>query len=83
MNLAEALVSKGQKNAVVVRKHAYGRSTSASKNLINLGDHLLIMMETRRCRNCTARKVEKRTKTMCTGCDIPLYRLFLIICNNL
>ena len=73
VNLAEALISKGRENASVIRKRSYGRSNLSSKNLLNVGDHLPVMIPTRRrCKSCSQKKVEMRTKTMCSACNIPL-----------
>jgi hypothetical protein len=69
VNLAEGLIATGRENASVVRKRSYGRSTLSSKNLINVGDHLPIVTQTRkRCRLCAQRKLEKRTKIVCSAC---------------
>lgn len=73
VNLAEGLISTGRQNAAVVRKRCSGRPSNSSRNLVNVGDHLPYQANTRRrCHSCTSRKVEKRTKTMCSGCNIPL-----------
>lgn len=73
VNLAEQLIASGRQNASVVRKRSYGRSSLSSRNLTNVGDHLPVETGTRkRCRSCSIKKTEKRTKLVCSSCNIPL-----------
>lgn len=73
VNLAESLIATGRKSAALVRKRSYSRSSRASRNFINVGDHLPVVTNTRRrCRYCAQKHQEKRTKIMCSSCDVPL-----------
>lgn len=73
VELSENLVALGRQNAKFVRKRSYGRSSNASRTLLNVGDHLPLTSKTRkRCRRCSERKIEKRTTTICSACAIPL-----------
>lgn len=70
--LAELLISYGREHANVVRKRQYGRP-SLHAELKNVGDHLPVEgTSRRRCQNCTKKKKETRTKTLCVACDVPL-----------
>ncbi|XP_050297246.1 piggyBac transposable element-derived protein 4-like [Anthonomus grandis grandis] len=73
VNLAESLINLGRENAGMVRKRCTSRPSSSSRNMVNVGDHLPIQGTTRRrCHSCSSKKIEKRTKTMCSGCKVPL-----------
>lgn len=70
--LAESLIAYGRQHAKVVRRRQYGRP-SLNSRLMNIGDHLPVEGPSRRrCHRCTKRKQEKRTKTICAACNVPL-----------
>lgn len=75
VNLAEQLVLTGRQTAKVTRKIG-GKSGPRSKKaklLLNIGDHLPVPGSgRRRCTKCALEKKDKRTKFVCSSCDIPL-----------
>lgn len=71
--LAEEMIAVGKANAKVKRKRTPSRPTSASKLMMNVGDHLPVEGDTRRrCVRCSKQKKETRTKTLCTMCKVAL-----------
>lgn len=71
--LAEEMIAVGKANAKVKRKRTPSRPTSASKLMMNVGDHLPVEGDTRRrCVRCSKKKKETRTKTLCTMCKVAL-----------
>ncbi|KAF2356214.1 PiggyBac transposable element-derived protein [Trinorchestia longiramus] len=71
--LAEKLIACGDKMSAIKKKSA-GRRSSALSSLVNISDHLPFEGDTRRCCFHCAREhqKDKRTKTLCTACQIPL-----------
>lgn len=71
--LAEALIDDGRKTASVMRGPQTGRKSRKRKSNEHISLHLPIEGETRRrCASCTQQKLQKRTKTLCKECQIPL-----------
>jgi hypothetical protein len=71
--LAEKMMAIGKQNSHVKRKRSRGRPSKVAKLMLNIGDHLPIEGTTRRrCSRCATNKIEKRTKTICTMCQVPL-----------
>lgn len=64
-----AQTGKGRK-----RNHPDGRPTIENfVRLTNVGDHLPVKGSTyRRCANCSTKKQQKRTNTLCSKCDVGL-----------
>jgi hypothetical protein len=55
------------------RKMMQRQTIEAAKVVIDVGDHLPIEGNTRRrCSRCALNKMEKRTKTICCMCNVPL-----------
>lgn len=70
--LAESMIAHGKENATVKRKKT-GRPSSATKLMLNVGDHLPLEGPTRRrCVRCSKQNKETRTKTVCAMCKIAL-----------
>ncbi|XP_046394787.1 piggyBac transposable element-derived protein 4-like [Ischnura elegans] len=73
--LAEKMMAMGKEQSKVKRKRCRGRPSKIAKLMLNVGDHLPVEGNTRRrCMRCAQNKVEKRTKTLCTMCQVPLCR---------
>lgn len=71
--LAEAILSEGRKTSKMKRKRSYGRPSNTSKELANVGDHLPIEgLVRRRCVRCSQQKRDRRTRTTCAQCSVPL-----------
>ena len=72
--LAESLIAEGQETAVVRRSLSHGGYHSKKKKIYGQSaTHLPIEGPTRRrCTGCQKKKIEKRTKTLCQDCQLPL-----------
>lgn len=71
--LAESLIAEGKSNAGVKRRSTSGRPSKRQKTMLNVGDHMpIVEQKRRRCIRCSQRKVEKRTRTVCRLCSVPL-----------
>lgn len=74
-DLAEQLVLTGRQTAKVTRKlgGSSGPRSKRSRLMLHIGDHLPIESPgRRRCANCAQNKRDKRTKFICSSCNIPL-----------
>lgn len=69
--LAEHLIDIGKAGSKVQRNPKNGRPSKKSKKFTNV-QHLPAPSTSRRCSHCAKRKVEKRTKFVCSTCNIPL-----------
>lgn len=75
-SLAEQMLAEGITNAPVKRRASVGRISRRVKTMSNVGTHFPVEGQTkRRCKRCSDRQVEKRTKPMCQECD-------LLLCKN-
>ena len=71
--LAEEIIYEGKKNTALVRGPPTGRISKKRRSQGNVSMHLPVEGETRRrCARCAENKIQKRTKTICRECDIPL-----------
>lgn len=74
--LAEAILNEGQKKTTLVKGlSTSGRPSKKRLSLKNIPMHLPTEGKTRRrCARCAETKVQKRTKTVCSQCRLPLYK---------
>lgn len=73
VTLAEKLMAIGKSKSRIKRKRSKGRPSKVAKLMLNVGDHLPVEGTTRRrCTRCSMNKLERRTKTTCTMCQVPL-----------
>lgn len=74
VQLAEGLIAEGQQTAVVRRSLKHGGYHSKKKRIYGQSaSHLPIEgTSRRRCTGCQKKKIEKRTKTICQECQLPL-----------
>lgn len=73
MTLAEKRMVIGKIKSRIKRKRSRRRPTTVAKLMLNVGDHLPVEAETnQRCTRYSYNKIEKRTKTTCTMCKVPL-----------
>lgn len=73
--LAENLVYHGKSFAIVRRRReVYGLPSARFKKMTSRNvDHLPVEGKTRRrCAYCATKKIEKRSKTLCYTCKVPL-----------
>lgn len=71
--LAEQMMATGKNNSQVKRKLCRGRPSKIAKLMLNVGDHMPVDGSSRRrCIRCAQSKIEKRTRTSCTMCKVPL-----------
>lgn len=69
--LAEDLIEIGKAGSKFQRKSKNGRPSKKSKLFVN-AQHLPAPSTKRRCTLCARNKSQKRTKFVCSTCDIPL-----------
>lgn len=75
VNLAEQLVMDGRQTAKITRKTPSigGPRSKRSKLMLNIGDHMPEERQgRRRCIKCSQSKIDKRTKYVCSACEVPL-----------
>ena len=72
VELSEALIEKGESRSTVKRRSGTGRPSKRASMMQNLGNHLPYEGSTRRrCTNCGKERRQKRTKLMCSACNLP------------
>lgn len=69
--LAEDLIEIGKAGSKVQRSSKNGRPSKKAKLFVN-AQHLPAPSTSRRCRLCSQNNMEKRTKFVCSTCEIPL-----------
>lgn len=69
--LAEDLIDIGKAGSKIQRNSKNGRPSKRSKLFVNV-QHLPAPSTTRRCILCSKNKMQKRTKFVCSTCDVPL-----------
>lgn len=73
VNLAEQLIENGKKNSTVKRRSSTGRPSKRQRLFVNIGDHMPIVQKQRkRCFRCSSLKIDKRTTTICSTCQVGL-----------
>lgn len=73
VTLAEYLIYTGREHTNIKRRRTIRKPSKRVRLMKNVGDHLPLSCSTRRrCQNCSRKKKEKRTKTMCSTCNIAL-----------
>ena len=72
VELAEALIQRGESGSTVKHRSATGKPSKRASMMQNLGTHLPYEGNTRRrCTNCGKDKKQKRTKLICSACNLP------------
>lgn len=69
--LAEDLIEIGKAGSRIKRISQNGRPSKKAKLFVN-AQHLPAPSTKRRCIHCSQKKLEKRTKFVCSTCDVPL-----------
>ncbi|XP_037043749.1 piggyBac transposable element-derived protein 4-like [Bradysia coprophila] len=69
--LAEDLMEMGKSGSKIQRTYKTGRPSKRSKTFVNV-QHLPVPCTKRRCRHCASKKLQKRTRFVCSTCDVPL-----------
>jgi hypothetical protein len=72
VELAEALIARGQLRCPVRRHLGSGRRSKRARSMENVGTHVPTeRQKRRRCAGCAQKGKEKRTKTLRMGCNTP------------
>lgn len=69
--LAENLIAIGKARSTIKRNVRNGRPSKKSKIFVN-AEHLPAPSTKRRCTLCATKNLQKRTKFVCSTCEIPL-----------
>lgn len=69
--LAEDLIEIGRAGSRIQRNSKNGRPSKRSKTFVNV-QHLPAPSTKRRCILCSSKNLQKRTKFVCSTCDVPL-----------
>ncbi|XP_037047253.1 piggyBac transposable element-derived protein 4-like [Bradysia coprophila] len=69
--LAQSLIEIGKAGSKVQRTSGNGRPSKKAKLFVN-AQHLPAPSTRRRCTLCATKKLQKRTKFVCTTCEVPL-----------